>query len=501
MKKKIAFCLTCIFSLIFILSCLTGCSEYSQVSKVSKDLSRYNINVAIDEDNMQLNCSQDVIFVNNYSVPLSEICFNMYATAFSEDAKVVPYTSSNSGKVFPNGVNFGDIVITGVKVEAKTSEFVICGDDNNVLKVPFEIKVEPKDSVSLHIDYVVSLPESTHRLGYFAGSINLGNFFPILAIFKNGEFITSPYYSIGDPFYSEIANFNVEVKYPQDYSLFATGKLKNSQSEENMKIDDYSALAVRDFAMFLTKNANYLNKNIEKTQITYVGYENDENLKYCLDVACKAVAFFNKIFGKYPYSTLSIVKAPFVHGGMEYPNIVIISDSITEPFDIAKVIVHEIAHQWWYGLVGNNEINEAWLDESLAEYSSLLFFEAHSEYGVSYEELVSQATAMYTLYADIVNVVEGNIKTSMLLKVNEYNSEYEYSYMIYVKGVIMFDSLRDIIGSKKLNSCFKKYFASYKFKIATTDDLIASFRKSAGRDIECFFDSWLSGEAIVGEVT
>ncbi|MBQ7466729.1 MAG: M1 family metallopeptidase [Clostridia bacterium] len=500
MKKKVYLFTACLFSLFIVLFYLSGCSAGGQIKKVSKDLSNYKINVDIDEDNMQLFCSQDVNVVNNNLVPLGEVCFNLYASAFSEDAVILPYTAGNSGKVFPNGISYGDIVITNLKVNDKTSVYSICGEDNNALKIPLETTVEPKESVLVHIDYVVTLPECTHRLGFFGGSINLGNFFPILAIYKEGDFKVAPYYSTGDPFFSDIANFEVEVNYPKSYNLASTGQCVKSVASDDKKTDIYKALAVRDFAMFLTQNAQIETKISEKTQITYVGYEKDENIKQCLDTAVKAVTFFNKTFGKYPYATLTIVKAPFVHGGMEYPNLVIISDSITEPFDIAKVIVHEVAHQWWYGLVGNNEVTEAWLDESLAEYSTLLFFEAHPEYQMAYDELVNQATAMYTLYADIVNVVEGNIKTSMLLPVNEYNSEYEYSYMVYVKGIIMFDSLRSVIGAKKLNSCFKKYFSTYKFKIATTDDLIESFRKTAGRDIEGFFDSWLSGKTIVGEI-
>ena len=64
----------------------------------------------------------------------------------------------------------------------------------------------------------------------------------------------------------------------------------------------------------------------------------------------------------------------------------------------------------------------------------------------------------------------------------------------------MFDALRDIIGAKKIKKCFKSYFAEYEFKIATTDCLISCFRKASGRDIEGFFDSWLSGQTIVGTI-
>ena len=88
----------------------------------------------------------------------------------------------------------------------------------------------------------------------------------------------------------------------------------------------------------------------------------------------------------------------------------------------------------------------------------------------------------------------------MLLPVYEYAGDYEYSYMIYVKGVLMFDSLRQVIGKNKVEAGLKKYYKTYKFKIATTDDLVATMRKSSGKDIEGFFDSWLNGKTVIGSI-
>ena len=99
--------------------------------------------------------------------------------------------------------------------------------------------------------------------------------------------------------------------------------------------------------------------------VKYVGYFSDENINDCLDISKEAVAYFNDTFGKYPYKTLTISKTPFMFGGMEYPGLVFISDSIEDEIEYKKVIVHEIAHQWWYSVVGNDESKEAWLDESL----------------------------------------------------------------------------------------------------------------------------------------
>ncbi len=488
-----------VFIMVFSVSIFSSCNPYKEIKKESKGLTSYNIEAALDEKTMTVSATEKVKVVNRTKAILNKLNFNLYGRAFREDALVRPWTSLNEGKCFPSGVNYGDMIIKTAKVNGKDVSFGYVGEDDNALEIKLEKELDPKESVTVELEFDLKLAQCTHRLGYYANNINLGNWFPILAMYEKGEFIIEPYYSTGDPFYSDIANYSVKLVCPNEYKVFSTG-VESEKNSGSHKITDMKALAVRDFAIFLTKDANIKTKKYEDTSIRYVGYSNDDNVDYALGVAKKAVKYFSETFGEYPYETLDIVKAPFVHGGMEYPSAVIISETITDNFDLAKVIVHEIAHQWWYALVGNNEIDEAWLDESLAEYSTILFFENHKEFDVTYEELVSEAFASYTLFADIVSSLNKKINTSMLLKVNEYVSEYEYSYMIYVRGVLMFDSIRQVVGDKKLIKGFKKYYNNYKFKIATSDDLIMSIKKATGKNIEGVMDSWLNGKTIIGNL-
>ena len=88
----------------------------------------------------------------------------------------------------------------------------------------------------------------------------------------------------------------------------------------------------------------------------------------------------------------------------------------------------------------------------------------------------------------------------MLLNVNDYNSEYEYSYMIYVKGVLMFDSLAQVVKLENIKRTFKKYYSKYKFKIATTDCFISVMKSVCGKNIDVVLDSWLNGKTIIGAI-
>jgi len=497
MKKFLKF-MSLTVSCLFVIFCIIGCSPQKKLKKISKGLSNYSINAKVDAESMSVKANQEVEFVNCYDVSLDYVCFNLYANAFRENAKIKPFTDLNKGKCFPNGESFGEITINEVFVSNKKANYSLIGEDLNALKVEFFEQLEPKERLLITINFELNIANCVHRLGYYKNNINLGNWFPILAIYEKGEFLIEPYYSTGDPFFSDIANYKVEFTYPEKYLLHSSGEEKTNKIESGLKKDVISASAVRDFAVFLTENSEIVSKKVNKTDVKYIGYKNDEDLNFLLEVASKAVLFFSKNFGEYPYKSLEIVKAPFLHGGMEYPGVVIISDNIENEFDKVKVIVHEIAHQWWYAVVGNNEVDEAWLDEALSEYSTILFLSNHKEFDVTYEELISEAFANYTLFADILSSVNKKVNTSMLLRVNEYQSEYEYTYMIYVRGVLMFDSINQIIGNKKLVNVLKTYFKKYQFKIASTDDFIAMAKKVGGKNIDVVLDSWLKGKTVIG---
>lgn len=500
MKNRILKSVILFFSCFCCLFVFSGCDKFKIIKKVSKNLSEYDISAVLDEKTMTVSATETVVFVNKTNVELENVCLNFYSRAFREGSEVLPYTEKNMAKVFPNGVDYGNGTIESVKLNGKVIPFSFVNEGQMAICINFEKPLEPKQKAEIEIVFNDELANCTHRLGYYNGTIALGNFYPVLAVYEKGEYVTNPYYSTGDPFFSDIANYSVKIEFPKKYEIASSGKVLKSEESEKSKIFTFSAKAVRDFAIYLGENMKTVSKTVEKTQISYVGYQNDSDFEENLKTAEKVFEFYSKTFGEYPYENLTIFKAPFVHGGMEYPCFVVVSDSIAGKEEKAKVIAHEIAHQWWYALVGNNQVKEAWLDESLAEYSTVLFFDAYKEYGVTYNELVNEAFSVYTLYADIVKTTSGTIKTSMLLPVNDYASEYEYSYMIYVKGIMMFDALRDVIGNKKLMKCFKEYFNEYKFKIATTDCLIACFAKTSGRDVEGFFDSWLSGRTVVGTI-
>lgn len=489
MKRKI-FLLSIIFIIVFT---SFGCSN--KEIKFKGRANDYNIVAEYNDIEKTLSCTQKVSYINDTDNVLNEICFYLHANAFSEGVKNKPVSFLNEQKAYPNGKSYGGIDVISVKNKKNNLRYEICGEDDNILKILLDFDFYPDDKFQIDINYVVKLANINHRLGYGDNTINFGNFFPIACVFKNGEFITNPYSSNGDPFYSKISNFEVCLTYDKDFVLASTGNA-NTKEQGDKKISNITAKSVRDFVFVLSKNFKVLEGEYKNTKIKYY-YYNDENPDKSLQTSIKSIKTFSELFGKYPYDIFSVVEANFVHGGMEYPNLVMISDSLETDDIYQNVIVHETAHQWWYGVVGNDQFNFGYLDEGLTEYSTALFYEYNDGYAYTLEGIIKSNIQSYSVFVKVYSDVYGSVNTSMDRALNEYATEPEYVYTAYVKSMLMFDSLRKILGNEKFIKCLQKYYKTFAYKEVCIEDLISCFEKYGRKNLENFFDSWINDKVIV----
>jgi len=198
---------------------------------------------------------------------------------------------------------------------------------------------------------------------------------------------------------------------------------------------------------------------------------------------------FDELFGKYPYKHFSVAASDFFIGGMEYPKLVFIDEGIYKGNDdiLEYIIVHETAHQWWYGLVGNNEIEEAWLDEALTEYSTILYYE--NKYGKEKRDKVYKKMILegYDIYRHFNS--KGN--ETILKDLGEFKNPREYQALVYCKGAMFLECLRGELGDEIFFDVLKVYFDKYKYKNATTEDFIQVCEMVSDRDLKNLFNKWL----------
>ena len=491
MKKVLSY--VCCF-VVFLFSVVSfgcnGCSSCNGCGKTDKR-SEYNVNCELEGE--VLTGTQEFTFYNQYENSFSTLKFNLFPNAFREGAKHSPILPQHVNLSYPNGINYGKIEILSVFQKGEEVEYVVCGEDQNILQVKLIEEVFPEEFATVVIKFKVIIANVVSRLGVNEKTINLANFYPILCGYDNG-FYECVYYGIGDPFYSECADYNVSITTDKDYVIAGGGEKASCEQKNDKKTTTFRLNNARSFACVLSKEFKTINTMLEDVNVTYYYYQ-DENPKENLAHAVNALSLFSEKFGEYPYSTYSVVQTRFVQGGMEFPTITLISDNV-EGISYGEVIVHETAHQWWQTVVGNNEVEYGFLDEGLAEYSVVIYFENFPKFGITRQSLVSSAEKTYKVFCSVVDRLDGKVNSTMIRSLKDFSTEYEYVNIAYIKTCIMYETLRHTIGEEKFFNGLKRYYKEYSFKNATPYDIVGVYEK-IGADTNGLFQSFYEGKVIL----
>ncbi len=488
MRKGVALCTAGSLALVLFSGCGRGCNGCGESAEA---YSRYEITVEYVPESGTLTGTEKITFENKTDNALSTLKFQLYPNAYRKDALYRPVDTALFGDAYYAGDSYGEMVVSSVN-GAKSWE--VMGEDENILYVHLEKPLYPEDTIVLDIAFMARLAKVNHRTGITERSVNLGNFFPLLCGIKEDTFYETVYYAQGDPFYSDCADFTVTVKVPKEYEVAASGETTAKRVLESKKEYTMSLTNARDFALVLSDRFSVLEGEVGDTKVYYYCYDKTDADAY-LALACTALAYYEDTFGEYPYPVYTVVQTGFCMGGMEYPALTLLSDTLTWEEGV-RVLAHETAHQWWYAVVGSDQIENAWQDEGLSEYSAITFLEGRDEYGVLREQAVTDALREYRAYYDVYGSVLGRTDTAMKRHLRDYISGYEYKCLAYDKSVVMFDTLRKSVGDKAFFEGLKKYYKENRFRIVGEGALVSAFER-AGVDAQGYFDSFLLGKAIL----
>ena len=343
-----------IFCIMFLSMFFVGCTDQFDMDKFTKNLSTYTMDITYNDDKT-LSVNQTILYTNNTCTSLDNIMLHIYPNDFSENATTNTVVSSlNFDKAYYSGISYAGINFSKILVNDNDCNCSFKNDSKNILDIVFDTKLNANDKINIYFEYVITLPNVNHRFGFGENSINISNFYPIVSVYEDGGFDMDSYHYNGDPFYSDFANYYVSITVPKKYTLASSGNELEVVENNTSKCYKIEGLGIRDFAFVMSDKYSVVSSSINGVTVNYY-YYNNSYPDMCLETSIKALDTFGELFGKYPYKTLNVCEASFVHGGMEYPNLVYISDAVLEKSDYLNVIVHEIAHQWWYGVVGNNQ--------------------------------------------------------------------------------------------------------------------------------------------------
>lgn len=483
MKKFIVFTI----SLLILFGCF-GCKSTNSNKKC-----RYEISINLNSD-MTADCTLDLNYVNNSGEEVKQLVFFLSANAFSKDTENKPIYKEYLSEAYPYGVNYGGIEIKEVIASNKKCEFSFLDGDKTLLCVDLETPLSHGEEREVFISFDVVIPNVKHRFGYGENTINLTGFYPTLCVFENGEYYKNKYYPSGDPFYSEVADYLVNLTLPSIYSVASSMKATSTSVMGSLTKYTYERQSVRDIAFIISDEFNILKETKNGVNVSYYYFE-DENPEKSLKTAVNCIDWFSNNFSKYPYGEYVVCESDFLYGGMEYPCLSMI-DSTLNGFDKDYCIAHETAHQWWYALVGNNECEEGYIDEGLTEYSTALFISNYPEYNHTKNDLIKSAK---TSYLDVRKaLLNGGHKSAPIMKKNlgEFSSDLEYVSICYYRSELMFNELNNYMGDKKFFKFLKEIIKRYKYKNINTENLLSLAEKTK-RGSKKLLENYINGVSVI----
>ncbi len=449
----------------------------TSVVTAKDNLTQYDINVKFDEPNKTFTSTETVKFTNTYGKNLNSLVFHLYADSYGS-IETMPTIGMQKEKLEKEEI--GDINITKVTIGKSEVKFT---QDKQILKITPTADIKSNETIDIKIEFTLKLPMSQNRLGYYNKVYSATNWYPIISIYdtKTNTWDENPFHPVGESNYSDIANYNVSINVPDNMELASTGTTKSSKKEKNAtKTYEITAEKVRDFAFIMSPNFKVITKKADDITVNsfYLYDGNEETTQRAeelLDLTIDAIKFFGKNFGKYPYKEFDTVETHVQGFAMEYPQLIQMgkyhpryNDEITF---VEESIVHEIAHQWWYVTVGNNEFENAFLDESLTAFSTAYYFEkTQGKY--------SSAGVAISLRSGMDYFRGGS--TPINASVAEMNPN-EWGRIVYKMGALVFENLRQKVGEEKFLEIIKTYYAENSFKNANLDSLLNVIERIGGK--------------------
>lgn len=450
-------------------------SGFQEDVLVAPDAPLYTMDVALTATNNQASISGTLFveYTNQTPDTLNEIVFRLY-----------PNLSSYGGRMTVSNVMVDDQSITPA-----------LDNTSSVMTIPLSTPSSPGDTILIQMDFVTIIFAERVNLyaqfSYLNGALALPNFFPLLSVYDaDAGWSQNADHSTGDAVYSETAFFDVTLTAPLEWITITSGTRVDSVENEDGETSTahYIAPLMRDFALMAYSDYETLTNTVDGITVNVhylpTGLDNASSV---LTFASDAVEIYNSLFGPYPFAELDIVETYTTAGGIEYPGLIVIQNDMWDTNDssLQFVTVHEVAHQWWYSLVGNDQTQSPWLDESLTQYSTALYF--GRKYGAT-----SQNATMTNFETEWQSYIdEFDDQPIGEPAANYVISNGTYYYIVYQKGPVFFATLADMVGEDNLIAALADYYAALRYQVAQPIDLQNILEQSLQQDLDAFFNEWV----------
>ena len=529
---------------------------------------KYTIEVTLDDSTHTLTAHETLIYTNHSPDTLEFIWFHLWPNAYKNTETAYAKQAFKNGSTrfyYAKDENRGYIDNLDFSIEGTPAEWAFHEEWIDVAKVMLHQPLLPGESITIETPFFVKLPKVYSRLGHTGKHYEITQWYPKPAVYDRNGWHPMPYLNMGE-FYSEFGTFDVKITLPENYRIMATGDLVNGEAEfvwldslaiegdalhtldkkefkKKMKVlsgrkksklgllkkDDGREIPeentktktlhfrqenVHDFAWFadpkwIVRKGELKLADSTRTVTLWSMYlpKNAELWEKSLEYIHDAGYWYSEFYGDYPYNHITAVDGDMsAGGGMEYPNITVISSGGSKDL-LEFVIMHEVGHNWFYGILGSDEREHAWMDEGLNEYANIKYWE--KKYPERNGQIIVQDFIQnklgiakhidfrwmmgYMGYAG--RAISGDDQPIELPSVDYHPGNY--GSIVYAKSAIVLRFLQHYLGEQKMDKIMQDYYETWKFKHPQPGDFRSLVESHLDEDLSWFFDDLINDTKVI----
>ncbi|MEK8197080.1 M1 family metallopeptidase [Lysinibacillus sp. FSL M8-0134] len=381
------------------------------------------------------------------------------------------FTKSVSSELeHPSKVDIQNISIDGKKVNYSL--------DKDTLSIMLMEKLKPNQEIKVNFSYELTIPEKGIRFTKNNSNFHLAQFYPMLATYRSHKWNKEVYLDRGETYHTTFSNFKLTYDIPKEYTLVSSfdHEVFPSLNKGLLEIQN-----VKEIFLAILKDPILVEKE-EGISIRVFGFEEKKEELYqeIVDEATSALNYFEEIMGPYPFKQLDIVLDGM---GMEYPGIVtahsIYNSGLNNSKQLKTMVVHEIAHQWFYGMISNDPYKNAWLDEGFAEFATGLFMYSKSKQNETYNSIFR---------------IDPKRELPVNLPLDQYDESNMGSYVYGKSARKLWELFKDNGELKEAEKFLKSYYLFYRYKEVDTKEFVRFVKYYFDLKDDTLFEGWLELE-------
>lgn len=468
----------------------------------------YYMEVDMNVETNQFTGIQKLEYTNNSPETLNQVFYHLYFNAFQPGSMMDVRSRTiqdpdgrvrdRISKLSDDQIGYQNVL--SLKQNGKALDYETVG---TVLEVKLADPIGPGQTVTFDMEWEGQVPVQIRRSGRDNAEgvrYSMAQWFPKMAEYDYQGWHADEY--IGREFYGVWGDYELKLSIDKDYVVGGTGNLQNpleighGYEDEgqtvNKKITDgkltwhFKAPNVHDFMWAADPEYMHTKLKMESGMTLHFFHkkgQNDSNWEKLMPLTERAFEYASENFGQYPYEQFSVVQGG--DGGMEYPMSTLITGARRSLQSLLGVTIHEFMHDWYHGILGNNEALTPWMDEGFTSYaSSRINAHLNSVRGPGsnmINKLGSRAGQ-----GSYLRIAKSGREEPMSTHSDHYDINGAYSSAAYGKGAVWMSQMGYVIGEEARDRGLLEYFDTWKFKHPNPNDVLRVFENVSGLELDWY---------------